>query len=139
METAKIDIRKLQLLNDRINSTIEALNQVRMSVHGLTHTSQLLPNAALPYGLGPVALNPLANIAPTGFAAAPIAITPSIATGALAQNPLAMANLWTGLSHTTTETGENLWARQAAELSRLALLNQTFPFVYSTLPGSIVL
>ncbi len=36
METAKVDIEKLQLLNDRINQTIEALNQVRMSVHGLT-------------------------------------------------------------------------------------------------------
>ena len=35
METAKVDIEKLQLLNDRINQTIEALNQVRMSVHGL--------------------------------------------------------------------------------------------------------
>jgi len=35
METAKVDIEKLQLLNDRIVQTIEALNQVRMSVHGL--------------------------------------------------------------------------------------------------------
>jgi hypothetical protein len=33
--TAKVDIRKLQLLNDRIAQTIEALNQVRLSVHGL--------------------------------------------------------------------------------------------------------
>lgn len=35
METAKVDIRKLQLLNDRINQCIDALNQVRLSVHGL--------------------------------------------------------------------------------------------------------
>ena len=28
METAKVDIRKLQTLNDSINRTIEALNQV---------------------------------------------------------------------------------------------------------------
>jgi hypothetical protein len=35
---AKVDIRKLQLLNDRINQTIDALNQVRLSVHGLAHT-----------------------------------------------------------------------------------------------------
>jgi hypothetical protein len=35
---AKVDIRKLQLLNDRIAQTIEALNQVRLSVHGLQHT-----------------------------------------------------------------------------------------------------
>lgn len=39
METAKIDIRKLQLLNDRINQCLDALNQVRLSVHGLSHTS----------------------------------------------------------------------------------------------------
>ncbi|WP_394847846.1 hypothetical protein LZC95_10330 [Pendulispora brunnea] len=39
--TAKVDIRKLQLLNDRIAQTIEALNQVRLSVHGLglSHTT----------------------------------------------------------------------------------------------------
>jgi len=35
METAKVDIEKLQLLNDRITQVIEALNQVRVSVHGL--------------------------------------------------------------------------------------------------------
>lgn len=38
METAKVDIRKLQLLNDRINQCLDALNQVRLSVHGLSHT-----------------------------------------------------------------------------------------------------
>jgi hypothetical protein len=36
---AKVDVRKLQILNDRINQTIDALNQVRVSVHGLGHTS----------------------------------------------------------------------------------------------------
>jgi hypothetical protein len=36
METAKVDIRKLQLLNDRINQCIDALTQVRLSVHGLS-------------------------------------------------------------------------------------------------------
>jgi hypothetical protein len=39
MDMAKVDIRKLQLLNDRIAQTIDALNQVRMSVHGLQHTT----------------------------------------------------------------------------------------------------
>lgn len=41
---AKVDIRKLQVLNDRINQTLEALNQVRLTVHGLGHSS--------PYGQG---------------------------------------------------------------------------------------
>jgi hypothetical protein len=44
METAKVDIRKLQLLNDRINQTIDALSQVRLSVHGLAHTAGINPN-----------------------------------------------------------------------------------------------
>jgi hypothetical protein len=35
---AKVDIRKLQLLNDRVNQTLEALQQVRFSVHGLHHS-----------------------------------------------------------------------------------------------------
>jgi hypothetical protein len=35
METVKVDVQKLQLLNDRIAQTIDALNQVRMSVHGI--------------------------------------------------------------------------------------------------------
>jgi hypothetical protein len=48
METAKVDIRKLQLLNDRINQCIDALNQVRLTVHGL---SQVAPGA-LPSPMG---------------------------------------------------------------------------------------
>ena len=60
METAKIDIRKLQLLNDRISNTIDALNQVRMSVHGLTHSNPLINSTAnLGYGW-----NPIASVAP---------------------------------------------------------------------------
>jgi hypothetical protein len=43
METAKVDIRKLQLLNDRINQCIDALSQVRLSVHGLSHTAGINP------------------------------------------------------------------------------------------------
>ena len=56
MDTAKVDIRKLQLLNDRINQTIDALNQVRFSVHGatsqgLSHTgTQGFGQTQNPYG-----------------------------------------------------------------------------------------
>ena len=42
METARVDIRKLQLLNDRISQCLDALAQVRLSVHGLSH-SQVNP------------------------------------------------------------------------------------------------
>jgi hypothetical protein len=53
METVKIDAQKLQLLNDRISQTIDALNQVRLSTHGLQHSgpqigaSQWIPQAYL--------------------------------------------------------------------------------------------
>jgi hypothetical protein len=49
METARVDIRKLQLLNDRIAQTIDALNQVRFSVHGVQN---VVPNAVTGLGLG---------------------------------------------------------------------------------------
>jgi hypothetical protein len=49
METVKVDIQKLQLLNDRIAQTIEALNQVRMSVHGISHA----PTSPWGYGAYP--------------------------------------------------------------------------------------
>jgi hypothetical protein len=53
METAKVDIRKLQLLNDRINQCLEALSQVRLTVHGLSHTSGQIPGGQIPgQGLG---------------------------------------------------------------------------------------
>jgi hypothetical protein len=54
METAKVDIRKLQLLNDRINQCLEALSQVRLTVHGLSHTSGQIPGQGLgfPSGVG---------------------------------------------------------------------------------------
>ena len=46
VETAKVDIRKLQQLNDRINQCLDALNQVRLSVHGLSHTTAAFPQIA---------------------------------------------------------------------------------------------
>jgi hypothetical protein len=66
METAKVDIRKLQLLNDRINQCIDALNQVRLSVHGLSqglsHTSPqsqgINPGAQYSQGFSGFGANP---------------------------------------------------------------------------------
>jgi hypothetical protein len=42
MEKVQVDIRKLQLLNDRINQTIDALSQLRLTAQagvGLSHTN----------------------------------------------------------------------------------------------------
>jgi len=49
---AKVDIRKLQLLNDRIAQVTDALNQVRLSVHGLSHTAASIgqPGWGVPFG-----------------------------------------------------------------------------------------
>ena len=49
MESARVDLRKLQLLNDRINQCLDALNQVRLSAHGLSHTTASPPGIP-PYG-----------------------------------------------------------------------------------------
>jgi hypothetical protein len=54
---AKVDIRKLQLLNDRIAQVMDALNQVRLSVHGLSHagapTGQGFPFGGTQQQFGP--------------------------------------------------------------------------------------
>lgn len=52
MVDAKVDIRKLQLLNDRIAQVTDALNQVRLSVHGLTHTGAPMVQALAGLPLG---------------------------------------------------------------------------------------
>jgi len=49
---ARVDVRKLQILNDRINQTIDALNQVRLSVHGLGHSAYSNPYLTQGYGQG---------------------------------------------------------------------------------------
>jgi hypothetical protein len=118
METARVDIRKLQLLNDRINQTIDALNQVRFSVHGV----QTGVNAVTGLGLG--------HTAPT--------VNPYFANPFLAQqitNPYLAQQAWgmgvnpftnfangfaNGLGHTSPETIDPTFA-----YGRIA---QTFPF-----------
>jgi hypothetical protein len=70
METAKVDIRKLQTLSDCINRTIEALNQVRLSVHagnlpyaafGLQQTLGGFPNA---FGIAPQIMGQVPGVIP---------------------------------------------------------------------------
>lgn len=49
---ARVDIKKLQLLNDRIVQTIDALNQVRLTVHGLSHSQAGIGAVGGAMGLG---------------------------------------------------------------------------------------
>ncbi len=74
METAKVDIRKLQVLNDRINQCIDALGQVRISVHGLSHSGpQQFPGQ--PFG------SPYPQAGPVGMGYGQQASTPGNAFG----------------------------------------------------------
>ncbi len=59
METVKIDMQRLQLLNDRIAQTIDALNQLRLTVHGIQHTPATVnPWGGYPTGYGPQFVQP---------------------------------------------------------------------------------
>src|SRR5215510_4409791 len=103
METAKVDIRKLQLLNDRINQCIDALNQVRLSVHGLSagavpfKTNPFFPgvNPGIPTGFG--AYGQFAG-GPGQFPGSPISAYPQSVTpfGTPGLSPIGA-----GLSHTS--------------------------------------
>ncbi len=84
---ARVDVRKLQILNDRINQTIDALSQVRLSVHGLAHTG-VPPTMFQPFGMIP----PTPGY-PTPFAGLPP--VPPIPYGAIPPIPGPI-----GLSHT---------------------------------------
>jgi len=91
METAKVDIQKLQMLNDRINQALDALSQVRMSVHGLAHSSASTPNP-LTGGFGVVDPR-LGQIGGAGFGSQPQGGFPQFQPGGFPQP-------FTGLSHT---------------------------------------
>ena len=108
METAKVDIRKLQLLNDRINQCIDALNQVRLSVHGLSqglsHTtpqSGLNPGSPFAPGFSGFGQNPFVQtqVSPFGFG------QPGFGQAGFGQMPAgqgpAPQGFAPGLSHTT--------------------------------------
>ncbi|HTS02490.1 MAG TPA: hypothetical protein VMN04_08200 [Thermoanaerobaculia bacterium] len=131
METAKVDIRKLQLLNDRINQCIDALNQVRVSVHGLSHASAA--GAGIPFGQAPLGQTPYGMGFGAGYAPAfaqPLGYQPFVAQ----QVPmgqgynLAGYNPAIGLSHSSPESLETraAWADPLVA----ARIAQTFPYLY---------
>jgi hypothetical protein len=110
METAKVDIRKLQLLNDRINQCIDALSQVRLSVHGLTNVA----NPAFGIGVGGYGQIPV-GLSHTGSFGSPFispgigglmnpAIQPAFGVNPFGQVPIGLNPFFQpvtpGLSHT---------------------------------------
>ncbi len=125
METAKVDVRKLQLLNDRINQTIDALNQVRLSVHGLQHTTGL--GAQIPFAYGA-----------QGYGAQPFGAgvqQPGVPFGA--PGMMGQQAPWLGgISHTSAPWGAYGYGTGIEQqdpfiASRYA---QTFPYAYSLVP-----
>ncbi len=148
MDTAKVDIRKLQLLNDRINQCIDALNQVRLSVHGLSHTSPS-PQLTAMQGVSPWSQNPVLGPASAGYALMPQPGTFGLQTPYVA-----------GLSHTSQPglpvpfggihplaaygqtPGESfelsprpVWADPLLA----ARIGQTFPYAYFSIPPVVTI
>jgi hypothetical protein len=169
METAKVDIRKLQLLNDRINQVIDALHQVRLSVHALQqgYQTQQQPYGA---GLGTQAFgqtfNPLFQQTP--FQQTPFQQTPFQQSFGQGMNPLfghaqfpqglnPMNPLTTGgtpgllhsgtpwlggqgLSHTGSEQDPYGYHRPIWSDPLLAArVSSTFPYAYSPVPPVVTL
>jgi hypothetical protein len=148
METAKVDVRKLQLLNDRVIQCIEALNQVRLSVHGLSHTgiptgygAQVSPFA--PVGQ-PGQISPF-GLSHTGFApqvpyAAQVPFAPQVpfyGAGFPQIQPMATPP-WlggAGLSHTGAEIGQVGQIGQLTDPFWAVRVLQTFPYLQYPVPG----
>lgn len=131
METAKVDIRKLQLLNDCINRTIEALNQVRLSVHagGLQHSAQMgLQGLGSPFGGFPGSY-PGAYTSPFGISPQQAAMMPGFAqVGALNGYPNAFGANAAGIGHSAVDPRVGWdWQNDPYTTARIA---QTFPFVH---------
>src|SRR5258708_39767639 len=139
METAKVDIRKLQVLNDRINQCIDALNQVRVSVHGLSHASVGNPAVVgVPLTQAPFGQTPYGTAAfGTGYS--PGFIQQGFQPGFIApQYPVGIAqgfNPVLGLSHTTQEGFETRPAWTDPLMA--ARLAQTFPYLYLSVSPAV--
>jgi hypothetical protein len=153
METAKVDIKKLQVLSDRINQCIDALNQVRLSVHGLTQSNpfnqgfQGFGSPGITPGLshtsgatppfGTAGINPYANPYASfggGQAGFPVGFQggmQGIPTGQ-GINPLI------GLSHTGPETIE-AYKSTWNDPYLAARVTQTFPYLQFAVPPVVSL
>lgn len=127
METAKVDIRKLQVLNDCINRTIEALNQVRLSVHAGGISPQVAPHmfGVVP-GIGHTA--PIANSVYSQLAQQAAYANPIFngVAGIPTATPYAFA-AQTGLGHTAFDPRVGLEMNDPYTTARIS---QTFPFVH---------
>jgi hypothetical protein len=133
METAKVEIRKLQLLNDRINQCIDALNQVRLSVHGLSHTTGMpQTTAGIPLTQTPFGVTPLGASYAPGF----------VQQGGVIPSPFGATQLGIGqtfnpvlgLSHSSPEGFDRPVWTDPLTAARIA---QTFPYLYLSVSPAV--
>jgi hypothetical protein len=129
---ANVDIQRLQILEDSINRTMAALNQVRLSVHGpvtpdafgvspavggLAHAAA---QNAFAYGaLANQLTNPFVNAALANAATNPFT---NPFANPYAANPYAAIAAATGLGHTA-------FGATYADPYNTARIAQTFPFI----------
>src|SRR5262249_28294923 len=141
---------KLQFLNDRINQCIDALNQVRLSVHGLSHStggSPFIPPGISPYSQG--YQSPLSQGYLPGFSHTSPGWGPTLGfPGAGFQSPgflqsrgafpgAAPFNPFMGLSHTTPE--ESFGRQGWADPLLAARISQTFPYAQYPVPPVVTI
>ena len=103
METVKVDVQKLHLLNERIEQAIDALNQLRLSAHGVAGATASPYSVPSTYGFSPYgtyspygAYHPIGFVQPgfSPFAQPPFA-QPTFAQPAFAQPGFAQPPFWT--------------------------------------------
>ena len=146
METVKVDVRKLQLLNDRINQCIDALAQVRQSAHayqpsfgigqagayGPTLAHSMIPSLpmqhpmAMAHAYQSVPYAPAFAPQPSPWGASPWQQSP----WAAAPWASPFASPIGGLSHSSHEAA---WAR-AVEPAMAMRFAQSFPYAFSPVP-----
>lgn len=127
METVKVDIRKLQQLNDRINQTIDALGQLRQSVHGFQQTVGLQHTTPtygftqqLPYGNIPQMSYRPQLVGPQTIVGAQIPVTGSV-----------------GLSHTAPAYSELSPWGTSVDPTLAMRFAQSFPFAFYATPPAV--
>ena len=126
METAKVDVRKLQILNDRINQTIDALQQVRLSVHGLQST----PGIATPWLQNAQTLNPALNPYSGFYAQSPLhnGLSHTSPLSAFGQYPFGISSFGIGSPYTNSAYASSPYAMNplsvvAAQYSQTPWMN----------------
>lgn len=117
METVKVDIQKLQLLNDRIAQTIDALNQVRMTTHGLSHTGADLGVTGQQPFVGGAQFGSVSPFGTPQLGNQQIGAQPYFAAG-MAQPGVPVPFGQAGISHTSMAPSyarDPFWAARAAQ------------------------